>query len=132
MKLHHIGIVCQEKEINEFYFKPKKKFIYKDRKQNNKIILEYNNLNKLWMEFIIPMNKKSTVINFINKYGSSIHHFAYFTNNLPKIKKQLHKKKGFTYVNSFKINIPCFGGKLDTVFYYNNNIFIEFLTNARN
>ena len=28
MKIHHIGFVCRENDINKFFFSPKKKFIY--------------------------------------------------------------------------------------------------------
>ena len=35
MKLHHIGIVCSESDINKFFFRPKKKFVYNDRVQKN-------------------------------------------------------------------------------------------------
>ena len=38
-------------------------------------------------------------------------------------------KQNFTFINKFKINIPCFGGKMKTAFFFNNNIFIEFLKN---
>ena len=50
MKIHHIGIVSKEKDLTNFYLKPKKRFIYLDKIQNNKIILEYNKSNNLWME----------------------------------------------------------------------------------
>ena len=131
MKIHHIGIVTKEKNLSNLYFRPKKKFVYLDKIQNNKIILEYNKLNNLWMEFIIPLNKKSTVFNYYKKNGTSIHHFAYFTKNLEKIKKEYKKKKGYIFINQFKTNIPCFGGDLNTIFFYNNNVFIEFLSNDK-
>ena len=131
MKIHHIGIVSKEKDLTNFYLKPKKKFVYLDKIQNNKIILEYNNSNNLWMEFIIPLNKNSTVFNYYKKNGPSIHHFAYFTKNLEKIKKKFMKKKGYIFVNQFQTNIPCFGGDLKTAFFYNNNIFIEFLSHDK-
>ena len=60
MKIHHIGIVTKEKNLSNLYFRPKKKFVYLDKIQNNKIILEYNKSNNLWMEFIIPLSKKSS------------------------------------------------------------------------
>ena len=41
------------------------------------------------------------------------------------------KKEGYIFVNQFKTNIPCFGGNLQTIFFYNNNIFIEFLSHER-
>ena len=84
MKLHHIGIVCSEKDIKNFFFKPKKKNIYYDKIQNNKLIIEYNEFNKLWMEFVIPKNKKSTVYKYLKKNGPGVHHFGYKVDNLLK------------------------------------------------
>ena len=131
MKLHHIGIVCNESDINKFFFKPKKKFIYNDKFQKNKLIIEYNNQNNLWMEFVIPKNEKSTVYKYLAKNGPGIHHFGYKVDNLLAEKKKLIKKKNFLYINSFKINVPCFGGLIKTMFFFNNNFFIELLSNAK-
>ena len=89
-------------------------------------------INNLWFEFILPLNNKSTVKNFLKKNGPSVHHFAYYVNNLADIKSQLKNKRGYIFVNSFKIDLPCFGGIMETVFYYNNNIFIEFLSKVKN
>lgn len=128
MKIHHIGIVCAEKNIKNLIFSKSKKFIYKDKIQNNKLIINYNKFNKLWFEFVVPVNKKSTVYNFYKKNGTSLHHFAYYVENLGKTKKIYLKKKGYIYVGSFKINIPCFGGLMETTFFFHNNIFIEFIS----
>ena len=128
MRIHHIGIATSEKNIKNYFFKPIKKFTYIDKNQNNKLIIGYNKANNLWMEFIIPLNKRSTVQNFLNKHGSSIHHFAYYVKDLKAVKKKYLNKLGYIYINSFKINIPCFGGEMETVFFYNKNIFIEFLS----
>ena len=131
MKLHHIGIVCNETDIRKFFFRPKKKFIYIDKLQNNKLIIERNNHNNLWMEFVIPKNEKSTVYNYLVKNGPGIHHFGYNVDNLLDQKKKLIKKKGFLFVNSFEINISCFGGPIKTMFFFNNNFFIELLSNVK-
>ena len=131
MKLHHIGIVCSEKDINKFFFKPKKKYIYHDKIQNNKLVIEYNKSNKLWMEFVIPKNSDSTVYKFLKKNGPCVHHFGYETNNLLSQKKKLLKQNGFIYINSFDANISCFGGTLKTMFFFNNNFFIELLKNVK-
>ena len=69
MKLHHIVIVCLEKDIKKFFFSPKKKYIYNDKVQKNKIIIGLSNHDNLWYEFIIPVNEKSTVTNFLKKNG---------------------------------------------------------------
>ena len=131
MKLHHIGIVCNESDIKKFYFKPQKKNVYNDDFQNNKLIIERDHLNSLWMEFVIPKNSDSTVYKFLKKNGPGVHHFGYETNNLQSQKKKLLKQNGFIYVNSFDANISCFGGTLKTMFFFNNNFFIELLRNVK-
>ena len=89
MKIHHIGIATSEKNIKNYFFRPDKKFTYIDKNQNNKLVIGYNKDNDLWMEFIIPLNKKSTVQNFLNKHGSSIHHLAYYVKDLKAVKKNI-------------------------------------------
>ena len=131
MKIHHIGIVCEENDVKNYFFLPKKKFTYLDKKQNNKLIIGQNKNNNLWIELVIPLNSKSTVKNFLKSKGPSIHHFAYYVKDLEKIKKNLQKERGYLYVNSYKIKLNCFGGLMETVFYYNNNIFIEFLSKVK-
>ena len=131
MKIHHIGFVCRENDINKFFFSPKKKFIYVDKVQNNKIIIGLNHRDSLWYEFIIPQSKKSTVYNYYKKNSASIHHLAYYVKNFDQVLKKYKLKKNYTFIKKFNPNIPCFGGKLKTAFFYNNNIFIEFLTNEK-
>ena len=130
MKLHHIGIVCDESDINKFIFRPKKKNIYFDNVQNNKLVTEYNPYNKLWMEFVIPKNEKSTVYKYLIKNGPGVHHFAYHTENIVNEKKKLLKNSGCIFIKSFKIEIFCFGGMINTMFFFNNNFFIELLQNV--
>ena len=131
MKVHHIGIVCEEENIKNYFFIPKKKYTYIDKFQNNKLIIGFNKPNNIWFEFIVPLNKNSTVKNFLKKKGPSIHHLAYFVKDIDKIKRNLLRKRGYIFVNSFKINISCFGGLMDTVFFFNNNIFLEFRSKAK-
>ena len=131
MKVHHIGIVCEEENIKNYFFIPKKKYTYIDKFQNNKLIIGFNKPNNIWFEFIVPLNKNSTVKNFLKKRGPSIHHLAYFVKDIDKIKRNLLRKRGYIFVNSFNMNIPCFGGLMDTVFFFNNNIFLEFISKAK-
>ena len=128
MKIHHLGIVAKKKDIKKFQFKFKKIFSYKDKFQNNRLFIGYCNQRKIWIEFVVPLNRKSTVYNFLRRKGISIHHFAFYTKNLERIKNRLLKKKGYIFVGSFKVNITCFGGKLNTMFFYKNGYFIEFLS----
>ena len=131
MKIHHIGIVCDKNSISDYFFFPKKTSVYIDKNQNNKLIIGKNKLNNLWIELVIPLNNKSTVSNFLKKKGPSMHHLAYYVDDLSLMKKKLINKKGFIFVNSYKMNLPCFGGVMETMFYYNNNVFIEFLTKVK-
>ena len=131
MKLHHIGIVCDESDVKKFFFKPKKKFVYHDNFQHNKLIIERNEINNLWIEFVVPKNNKSTVFRFLKKNGPRVHHFGYQVKNLNKQKKLLNKKKGMIYINTFYTSVACFGGKIKTAFYYNNNFYIELLQNVK-
>ena len=131
MKLHHIGIVCEESDVEKFFFKPKKKFVYHDNFQHNKLIIERNEINNLWIEFVIPKNKRSTVFRFLEKNGPRVHHFGYQVKNLNEQKKLLNKKKGMIYIKTFKSSVDCFGGKIKTAFYYNNNFYIELLQNVK-
>jgi len=131
VKVHHIGIVCEEENIKNYFFIPKKKYTYIDKFQNNKLIIGFNKPNNIWFEFIVPLNKNSTVKNFLKKKGPSIHHLAYFVKDIDKIKRNLLRKRGYIFVNSFNMNIPCFGGLMDTVFFFNNNIFLEFISKAK-
>ena len=131
MKIHHIGVVCEENDLKNYFFLPKKKFTYFDKKQNNKLVIGQNKNNNLWMEFIIPLNSQSTVANFLKTRGPSIHHLAYYVNDINIVKKKFKKKNDYLYVNSYKIKINCFGGLVETVFFFNNNIFIEFLSKVK-
>ena len=45
MKVHHIGIVCEEENIKNYFFIPKKKYTYIDKFQNNKLIIGETILN---------------------------------------------------------------------------------------
>tara|TARA_X000000950_G_scaffold289004_1_gene409029 strand:- start:3526 stop:3924 length:399 start_codon:yes stop_codon:yes gene_type:complete len=130
VKIHHIGIVCKEKDIDKYFIKPKKKFVYNDRNQNNKLIIEHNPLNNLWMEFVIPKNNSSTVYNFLKKKGPGVHHFGYLVNDLTRQKK-IMEKKGYFFVGSFSSNVGCFGGKIKTMFFFKNNFFTELLSNDK-
>ena len=95
------------------------------------MIIEHNPFNNLWIEFVIPISEKSTVYKYLKNNGPGVHHFGYETKNLENQKKILSKKKGFFYINSFKTNVPCFGGMLKTMFFFNNNFFIELLKNVK-
>lgn len=128
MKLHHIGICCST--INSIFFLKKKKLTFViDKVQNNKIFFDYNKVNKLWYEYIVPINEKSTVFNSLKNKEMSIHHLGFYTKDINKIKKKYINDPNYVLINSFKIKIPLWGGDLKTIFFSNKGTIIEFLTN---
>ena len=128
MKLHHIGIICRNRN-NIFFLKKKKIFYVIDKVQNNKIYFEYIKENKLWYEYIIPLNKRSTIFNSLKNKEMVIHHLGFFTKNINRIKKKYINNQEYVFINSFKIKIPIWGGKLNTIFFSNKGTIIEFLSN---
>ena len=50
MKMHHIGFVCRENDINKFFFFSKEN-LFILTKFKNKIIIGLNNRDSLWYEF---------------------------------------------------------------------------------
>ena len=67
MKLHHIGIVTDKKNIENFFFKKKINQIVVDNFQKNKLLFQYNPENKFWFEYVVPLSADSTVYNFLKK-----------------------------------------------------------------
>lgn len=131
MKLHHIGIVVDKINIKNFYFKKKLTSKVIDHFQKNELLFEYNSKNHFWYEYVVPLNRKSTVYNFLKKKGGGIHHFAYLVDDIKKVKKKYMNDKNYIYLNSYKMKIPCFGGNIQSCFFYNNNFIIEFLSNVK-
>jgi len=129
MKIHHIGYVKQK----SFLFKFKKQFkkhLY-DKKQKNFIFFKYSKKFNLWLEYIIPESVSSTVYKFsIKKNNNKIHHFGFKTDDISKEKKKLIKNN-YILINSFKINVPCFGGLIKTYFFYDGKNIIELLSNVK-
>ena len=67
MKLHHVGIVTDKRNIKNFFFKKKINQIVVDNFQKNKLLFQYNTENNFWFEYVVPLNKDSTVYNFLKK-----------------------------------------------------------------
>ena len=93
MKLHHVGIVTDKKNIKNFFFKKKIDQIVVDNFQKNKLLFQYNPENKFWFEYVIPLGEESTVYNFLKKKGGGIHHFGYLVESIQKIKNQYMLQK---------------------------------------
>ena len=131
MKLHHVGIVIENKEILEFASEKTIRNKIIDNNQNNYIYFDYDNSKKIWFEYICPFNKNSTVFNFLKKKGGGLHHLGYFVDNIKRITKNYKKRKNYIFLSSYSINIPFFGGNVETSFFYNNTTIIEFISNEK-
>ena len=99
--------------------------------QKNKIIIGLSNHDNLWYEFIIPVNEKSTVTNFLKKNGPSMHHLAYYVDNFKKIIKEHNYKNDYTFIKNAELPKEKQDLNETIAFFFNNNIFIEFLTNEK-
>lgn len=131
MKFHHIGIVLEKKEITKFANKKTLSNKITDNIQNNYIYFEYDHSKKIWFEYICPINKNSTVFNFLDKKGGGLHHLGYSVNNISATTKNYKNKKNYIFLSSYTIRVPFFGGLVKTSFFYNNTTIIEFISNEK-
>jgi hypothetical protein len=125
MLLHHLGYVFDKNKKNELDSKIKNKI--SDYIQNNYIYFEFSKKFNLWLEYIVPMNEKSTVFKFSKKSSEIIHHYGFYTKSINKDKKKLINNN-YILLNKFKIKVPVFGGKIQTLFFYKNENLIELLS----
>ena len=125
MYLHHLGYVFNKNKKNELDKKIKNKI--NDYIQNNYIYFDFSKKLKLWLEYIVPMNDKSTVFNFSKKSNEIIHHYGFYTKSINSDKKKLINND-YILINKFKIKVPVFGGKMKTLFFYKNKNIVELIT----
>jgi len=95
MDIHHIGYVVKniDKNLKNFpHLKTKKILI--DNKQNAKIGIFKNLKNKVLIELIQPLNKKSYTWNFLQN-GGGIHHICYNGISMSNIQLIVKKNKLF-------------------------------------
>ena len=116
MKLHHVGYVISTDKLNLY----KRKFNYVvDKVQKNYIFFDFAKEINIWNEYIIPFSKESTVYNYLlkNKNKNNIHHFGFFVSDIIKKKRQLINN-GCILIGNYKINVPSFGGVVNTKFFF--------------
>ena len=82
MILHHIGFVFKRNKISHFNKIYKNKII--DLKQQNYIYFDYNKKLKIWLEYLIPINKSSTIFKYSNQNNRRPHHFGFWVDNIKK------------------------------------------------
>ena len=125
MKLHHLGYVFDKNKKPYFDKKYKKKIV--DKVQQTYIYFDYSNKLNLWIEYILPMNKSSTVYKFSLKKSNNIHHFGFYTSSISKFTKVL-QKNNYLLINKFNIFVPAFGGKVKTAFFYKSKELVELIS----
>ena len=129
MKLHHVGYVISPNKLS--LYKKKYNFVLDDV-QKNFIFFKFSRKFNIWFEYLIPFTKKSTVNNYLlkNKNENNIHHFGFLVKNINK-NKILLMNNGYILIGSYKINVPNFGGIINTKFFYNGKNLIEILSNEK-
>tara|TARA_B100000767_G_C19245874_1_gene321204 strand:- start:15 stop:404 length:390 start_codon:yes stop_codon:yes gene_type:complete len=125
MNLHHIGFVFEKNKQSYFDKKYKNKII--DHKQQNFIYFDYNKKFSIWFEYLIPINRLSTVFKFSNKINNKPHHFGFWVNDIKKETKKMISNN-YILINKFKIKVPVFGGSVNTVFFYKEKKIIELIS----
>tara|TARA_B100001029_G_C15007317_1_gene421957 strand:- start:345 stop:752 length:408 start_codon:yes stop_codon:yes gene_type:complete len=129
-KIHHIGIVCND--IKDAYeaFQLKSEDIvecYIDEEQKNKLYFFQLKENDLWIEFVVPINKDSTVWRFANNNNFGLHHLGFNSRDFDKEKSKIANLKGVFELKSYFLKIASFGGKINTLFFYFRGLLIEFV-----
>ena len=70
MKIHHIGIATNDVDSVLKTYKLTREHITEtifDKEQKNNLYFIFLKENNLWLEIIEPVEKGSTIINFVNK-----------------------------------------------------------------
>ena len=115
MYLHHIGYVFPYHKNKVLEKKFNKKLI--DLKQNNYIYFSFSKKFNLWLEYIVPINNRSTVYKYSLKMNKGVHHYAFYTDQI-NIEKNKLIKNNYILINNYKIEVPVFGGMMKTIFFF--------------
>jgi methylmalonyl-CoA/ethylmalonyl-CoA epimerase len=100
MVIHHIGLIVNN--IEEHYTKYFRNALgytgisqtYKDEKIGVRVA--FINMNdKIYLEFVEPLNDKSPVYNFLQKRGQSLHHLCFEVENIETECVRLREKNYF-------------------------------------
>jgi hypothetical protein len=128
MILHHVGFVFKKNKFKQFDKIYKDKVI--DYKQNNYIYFNFNKKLNIWFEYLIPINKFSTIYKYAEQNNKDPHHYGFWVNDIKKETKKMISNN-FILINKFKILVPTFGGLVNTVFFYKENKIIELISSDK-
>lgn len=131
MKIHHIGIAVDDVDsVLETYKLTREdisEIIY-DSEQKNNLYFIFLKENNLWLELIEPVEKNSTIRNFVNKNKTALHHIGISSNDLDK-EESYYSKLPKTYpIGKYKLYVKSFGGHINTLFVSFKGLITEFVS----
>ena len=130
MKIHHIGIATNDVDSLLKVYKLKRDDITEtiiDNEQKNNLHFIFLKENNLWIEIIEPVDKSSTIQNFVNKNQSALHHIGISTNNIEHENSFYSKLPSNFIVGKYRLNVNSFGGKIKTLFVAFKGMITEFV-----
>jgi hypothetical protein len=130
MKIHHIGIATNDVDSLLKVYKLKRDDITEtifDNEQKNNLHFIFLKENNLWIEIIEPVDKSSTIHNFVNKNQSALHHIGISTNNIENENSFYSKLPSNFIVGKYSLNVNSFGGKIKTLFVAFKGMITEFV-----
>ena len=130
MKIHHIGIATNDVDSLLKVYKLKRDDITEtifDNEQKNNLHFIFLKENNLWIEIIEPVDKTSTISNFVNKNQSALHHIGISTNNIERENSYYSKLPSNFIIGKYQLAVNSFGGKIKTLFVAFKGMITEFV-----
>ena len=130
MKIHHIGIATNDVDSLLKVYKLKRDDIAEtvfDSEQKNNLHFIFLKENNLWIEIIEPVDKSSTISNFVNKNQSALHHIGISTDNIEHENSFYSKLPSNFIIGKYQLAVKSFGGKIKTLFVAFKGMITEFV-----
>ncbi len=130
MKIHHIGIATNDVDSLLKVYKLKRDDITEtifDNEQRNNLHFIFLKENNLWIEIIEPVDKTSTISNFVNKNQSALHHIGISTDNIEHENSFYSKLPSNFIIGKYQLAVKSFGGKIKTLFVAFKGMITEFV-----
>ncbi len=130
MKIHHIGIATNDVDSLLKVYKLKRDDITEtifDNEQKNNLHFIFLKENNLWIEIIEPVDKTSTISNFVNKNQSALHHIGISTDNIENENSFYSKLPSNFIIGKYQLAVNSFGGKIKTLFVAFKGMITEFV-----
>lgn len=130
MKIHHIGIATNDVDSLLKVYKLKRDDITEtifDNEQKNNLHFIFLKENNLWIEIIEPVDKTSTISNFVNKNQSALHHIGISTENIENENSFYSKLPSNFIIGKYQLAVNSFGGKIKTLFVAFKGMITEFV-----